>query len=185
MRAPPRGYRMARGTLIRVGLFLLALALGVIAATCVLLIWPSTDMPRGADGIVVFGGAHEDRVELGIRLAERGLAPTLIITGAPDGASVCGRRARFEIVCLDPEPFNTRGDARVASKLAASRGWSSLLLVTSTYHVTRARALLDRCFAGDVEVVAAKPHTSLFRDAEVLLHEWGGLVYAYTVGRGC
>jgi hypothetical protein len=51
--------------------------------------------------------------------------------------------------------------------------------------VTRARTLLDRCYGGEVEVVAAKPHTTPSRDVEMLLHEWGGLVYAYTIGRGC
>jgi uncharacterized SAM-binding protein YcdF (DUF218 family) len=185
MRGSLRRDWRARRTLIGVLVILLVFAAALITATCVLFIWPSTDTPGRADAIVVFGGAHEDRVDLGIRLADQGLAPTLVITGAPAGASVCDRRERFEIVCLEPEPFNTRGDARVTSRLADSRGWGALLLVTSAYHVSRARTLLDRCFSGDIEVVASKPQTTPLRDVEVLLHEWGGLVYAYTIGRGC
>jgi uncharacterized SAM-binding protein YcdF (DUF218 family) len=164
--------------------FLVAFSLVMSAATGALFIWPPTDKPVRADAIVVFGG-HEERLATGIRLAQQGLAPALVLTDPPDGNRLCARRRGFEVVCVRPESFNTRGEARVVSKLAAVRGWKSLTLVTSSYHVTRARTLLDRCYDGRVDVVGASSDTSLSRSAEKVLHEWGGLAYAYSIGRDC
>ncbi len=71
----------------------------------------------------------------------------------------------------------------MVAALAEKRGWRSLALVTSTYHVTRARLLLDRCFEGRVDVVDAKPSDRL--PVRSIVHEWGGLAYALSVARGC
>ena len=44
-------------------------------------------------------------------------------------------------------------DARAIARLARERGWSSIVVVTSRFHVTRARMLFRRCYRGALSVV--------------------------------
>jgi uncharacterized SAM-binding protein YcdF (DUF218 family) len=112
-------------------------------------------VPEHADAIVVFAGDH-GRVQTAWVIAERGHAPVLVLSrGAHDPyvALMCGRNEPFQVICTDPSPANTRGEARAFGELAAERGWRSLIAVTGTYHLERARLYLDRCFDGDVAYV--------------------------------
>jgi DUF218 domain len=155
------------------------------AATARLFIWPPTAAPRHADAVVVFGGrSKRERIPTALRLMNRGLARTLVITAPPPRGDICADRKRFEVLCLVPKPFDTRGDARTVASLARRRRWRSLVLVTSTYHLTRAHMLLSRCYRGTVYVVGARPPASLDW-AEQIAHEWGGLVYDWAFDRGC
>ena len=164
-----------------------ACLLGVIAAlTAFFLIWPRTDAPTNADAIVVFGGEHPERLAEGVRLAREGLAAVLVTSDPPDpDEAVCRDTAAVDVVCIDPQPPTTREEAREVSKLAARRGWRSLVLVTSTYHVTRARMLLKRCYRGRVSVVAKRADEGFVRTLDRFAHEWGGLGYALLYARGC
>jgi uncharacterized SAM-binding protein YcdF (DUF218 family) len=72
------------------------------------------------------------------------------------------------------------------AELADRKGWKSLVLVTSTYHLRRAGLLLDRCFGGQVRRVA----TPLFNDyrwetGQQLAGEWLALGAALTLARSC
>ena len=69
--------------------------------------------------------------------------------------------------------------------MARRRNWRSLIVVTSRYHVVRARLLYGRCFDGTLMVVGAR---SSHRPIEVIkrtMHEWGGLLNALTLERDC
>ncbi len=106
---------------------------------------------RAADAIVVLGG-RTDRVPVGRALWEQGVAPTLVVfnaTGTGEG----------EHVYLRPEPHSTRGEARAAAALAAERGWRSLVVVTSRYHVRRARMIFRRAWDGELRMVASPSPT--------------------------
>jgi len=160
----------------------------VAALTAFLFIWPRTDAPEKADAIVVFGGEHRERLAEGLELARRDIAPILVISDAPElGEGVCAktRDGVVEVVCLEPEPRTTRGEAQEVSNLAVRRGWRSLVLVTSTYHVTRARMLLGRCYPGKLSVVGADADEGFGRTADRLTHEWGGYLYALLFARSC
>jgi uncharacterized SAM-binding protein YcdF (DUF218 family) len=156
----------------------------VFVATGVLLLWPSTDGPQHADAVVVFGGKHTERLERGLALIDQGYASTLVVSDPPEEFA-CRDRPETHVVCIHPEPTNTRAEARAVRSLAASRGLTDLLLVTSTYHVTRARLLLDRCYPGDVSTVAADADEGPGRTLDRLAHEWGGLIYAWAFARSC
>jgi uncharacterized SAM-binding protein YcdF (DUF218 family) len=67
--------------------------------------------------------------------------------------------------------------------MAAARHWRSVVVVTSTYHVRRAKLLFERCVDGRVEGVGA-PFGALALPA-VVPSEWAKLVYALTVARDC
>jgi uncharacterized SAM-binding protein YcdF (DUF218 family) len=174
-----------RGRHALVGLLVLVAAWAAVAARFVL--WPEEQAPRHADAVVVLAGDHL-RLGKALELMARRVAPTLVIS---DGRApgwyranrLCDGRARFRVVCFEPRPYSTRGEAREVARLARSRGWRSVVVVTSRYHVTRARLLFDRCVDVRVSVTGATYRRSLV-PLEVFL-EPAKLAYALVVARGC
>lgn len=148
-------------------------------------------MPRQADAVVMLGpGLNGERVREALRLVRRGRAPVLVVSRARDpgwaaGQELCRGGRRFQVLCIRATPYTTRGEARTVDRLASKRHWGSLVIVTSTYHVTRARLLYRRCFDGRLDVVGADPEASLGEWAGAIAHEWGGLAYAATLARSC
>ena len=176
---PRRRSLLARGIIVAA-----CAALVWIAATALLFVWPPTDDPARADAVIVFGArSHDERLPAALALIRAGMADVLVAS-APPAELRCGRKPGFDLVCFDPEPFTTRGEARATARLANARGWRRVLLVTSTWHATRASLLLERCTDAAVDVVGGGrgSREGLVR---TLLHEWGGLAYAFTIERGC
>jgi uncharacterized SAM-binding protein YcdF (DUF218 family) len=165
------------------------LIIEVLAAAAVLgmaVVWPPVSQPTSADAIVLLSG-DGSRVPVAVGLMERGVAPTLVFAGQPDttqGLDLC-RGAPFEVICLRPEPDNTRTESRAAARLAGERGWRSLVLVTSKFHMARARLHLKRCFPGSVEMVGGYPPYGWEFARRLIVHEWVGLVHASVLARGC
>lgn len=142
--------------MLRLLLRVLALALLAWAGLALyLFVFPHRDRPAHASAIVVLGGDARQRLPLALKLAGAGVAPVLVVS---DGAGSDWAPARalcahpgghaFKVVCFRPDPFSTRGEARRLARMAAAHGWRSLLVVTSTYHVYRARMLFQRCLKG-------------------------------------
>jgi uncharacterized SAM-binding protein YcdF (DUF218 family) len=174
-----------RGRHALVGLLVLVAAWAAVAARFVL--WPDEQAPRHADAVVVLAGDHL-RLGKALELVTRRVAPTLVISDgrAPgwDRANrLCGGRTRFRVVCFKPRPYSTRGEARAVARLARVRGWRSVLVVTSRYHVTRARLLFNRCADARVSVAGSTYRRSLV-PLEIFL-EPAKLAYALVVARGC
>jgi uncharacterized SAM-binding protein YcdF (DUF218 family) len=176
----------------RLILLLAGLVVAWLIACAVLFVWPrASGAPARADAVVVLSGDRNVRLDPGIALVERGVAPVLAISGA--GADpgwhkarrLCrqGRVARAKVICFEPNPFSTRGEARAIGRLARRFGWTNVVVVTSTFHVTRARMLFHRCYPGRLWMVGA---TSLWW---MLPEEWafetGKLAVQLTAERGC
>src|ERR1035437_7083699 len=51
----------------------------ILALTATLFVWPSTNVPRRSDAIVVLGGSGL-RVQKGVALAHAGYAPNLVVS---------------------------------------------------------------------------------------------------------
>lgn len=173
------------------GLMLLC-ALVVSVATWWLFVRPSTDAPDRADAAVVLSGTWETRVEEGLRLLQSGVVATLVFVGhvdSPAAERVCGSGGeadfRSDVICLLPEPDNTRTEVEAAAQLAERRGWRSLLLVTSTHHVSRARMLLRRCYSGRIDVVGTDLPAGIHLTPSLLAREWGALLRDLVVKMGC
>jgi uncharacterized SAM-binding protein YcdF (DUF218 family) len=195
----PRGFRNERAEITkarrrRVAVRLLAglLVLGsllVLGATSTLFLWPESDAPRAADALVVLGpGRDGERFRRALSLERQDYAPVVVVSESRDPARWPIERqlcATPHALCFRAQPFTTRGETRIVANLAREHGWRSLLVVTSTYHVTRARLLYDRCFRGRVTVVAAKPSGGLAELVATTLHEWGGLLDAVLLARTC
>lgn len=150
---------------------------------------PSLDRPTHADAVIVLAGDRTPRLERGLALMRAGVARTLVISDGhdprwPAANRLCDRGGGgFRVVCFRPAPYSTRGEARGFARLARENGWHSVVIATSTFHVTRARMLFRRCFDGRVQGVGA--HASLRRSLFDYVSEVSKLLVQLTAERGC
>jgi uncharacterized SAM-binding protein YcdF (DUF218 family) len=159
-------------------------------ATALLFIWPKEDdTSRGADAIVVLSGGRKTRLAKGLEVARQGMnRATLVISdgnarGWREANRLCKGNGPLRVVCFTPDPYSTHGEAENLGRLARRRGWRSLIVVTSNYHVTRSRLLFERCTDGRVLVVGA--HTPPLSLAMNLPFEWGKYLWQLTIERDC
>lgn len=112
---------------------------------------------RGVDAIVALDGDRPRRLRKAVELAATGVAPTLAVVRAEAVAPELFAAASvpFEVLSVVPEPSTTRGEARAVARLARERGWRRILVVTSTYHVPRARLIFRRCLDNELAFVSA------------------------------
>jgi uncharacterized SAM-binding protein YcdF (DUF218 family) len=177
----------------RPALVIVAVAVVVlfVGASVRLFVWPPTSsVPARADAVALLSGGAGDRLPTAQRLVARGVAPVLVIPNGRDpkwaaANHLCNQRQPFEVLCPDPAPNTTRGEAEVIGRLAADRRWRRVVVVTSRYHVTRAGMLVRRCVDGSVSVVASTPHAGIVSWTEQVVHEWGGLASALALHRSC
>lgn len=168
----------------RILLALLIFVLAFAAATARLLVWPVQGMPARAGAIVMLAGPG-DRLPVAVRLASEHRASVLVVSrghlgyGGPCPSAIAG----VTIICFDPDPSNTRGEAEFVSRLARERGWRSLALVTTPEQDTRARLLMHRCYAGSVYVVTASHAWYVWPYR--IAYGWGALVKALVVKSSC
>jgi uncharacterized SAM-binding protein YcdF (DUF218 family) len=162
------------------------LAWAILAA--VLFLWPPRHMPQHADAVVVLAGARAPRLTRGLELVRQGVAPVLAVSDAwsptwVEANRLCaGRPAPTPVLCFHPVPYSTRGEARAVARLAADHHWTSVLVVTSRYHIVRAGILFDRCL--DSVVYTAAAEQSLLTRLTAAPLETIKLGYAY-LHEGC
>ena len=173
---------MRRPLLLIVALALVALGL----VSFPLFILYDGDDPAKADAVVVLAGAKK-RLPVGLELFERGVAPVLVISDGFDprwkqANRICRNADPRKVLCPRPDPYSTRGEARMAARLAREHGWESFAVVSSRFHLLRARTLFERCFEGELAFVAA-PNPRL-RLPLAIGSEWAKLGVA-AVRRGC
>lgn len=164
-------------------------------ATLRLFVWPSAvavDEVEPADAVVMFAGGTGERLDAVLALMERNVAPTLVLPNGTIPRWVRGNRlcageagVDFEVICPSPDPDNTRGEAHSIAAVAADRGWTSLIMVTSNYHVVRAHLRLSRCFDGEIQRVNAGQNRSRSAALSLIGHEWLGLAQAQLSQRDC
>ena len=170
-------------------LIILALVLAFLGFSARLFLFPDQDSPRSADAVVVLAGGNKPRLGKALELMRENVAPVLVISdgldpGWPEANRLCRDGGPgFRVVCFRPDPYNTRGEAEAVGRMARNRHWQKVAVVTSTFHVTRARMLFDRCVDGEVDMVAA-PYAKK-RTPKYVLSEWVKLTYAVTLGRDC
>ena len=162
-----------------------AIVVVFVMATLALFVYPPSNPPRHVDGILSLNGPDEEaREALAVSLAEKGYAPVLLFSqGSRANDSPCPKVPGISVVCFFDVTNNTRGEARWAGQYATRHHWRSLLIVPGRVQATRARLLVARCFSGQVVVVpATEPIKDMPGD---VLHEWGGLLAALVIYRGC
>ncbi len=102
----------------------------------------------------------------------------------PEANRLCaGRGAPVRVLCFHPHPYDTRGEAEGFARLAVARGWTSVVVVSSRYHIARASMLFERCFGGTVYTAGANQST--WKRLWSVPSETAKLGYALIVRRGC
>lgn len=144
---------------------------------------PAVDHPKHADAVVVLGGTP-DRLPVGQKLVSQGVAPILVVSNSPSPANAsankkCKTAIRPSTICFVPSPDDTRGEARAIAKLTAQHAWKSIVVVTSTYHITRARVLVQQTTPVKIYMVPSEQEASVSALVRHFIHETGGLIDAF------
>jgi uncharacterized SAM-binding protein YcdF (DUF218 family) len=169
----------------------LAAAVGLLLAgfgvtTARLFIWPQRGMPAHVDAIVMLNGPGE-RLDKALYLAWTHRAPIIVISRGSrywGHGSICApKMPGVKVICFDPNPPTTRGEAEFAGRLAKRYHWHSIVLVTTTPQDTRARLRVQRCFQGNIYVVTAPLPVHEWPYA--IAYEWGATFKALLIQRSC
>ena len=152
--------------------------------TARLFVWPTQGMPAHVSAVVMLAGPG-DRLPTALRLAREHRSLVLVISQGQHGyGGPCPPKpSGVELVCFDPDPGNTRGEAEFIGLLARRYHWNSVALVTTKSQDTRARIMVRRCFAGPVYVVTAPLAAGSW--PYQIVYEWGALFKALVLYRAC
>ncbi len=133
------------------------------------------------DGVVVLtGGPH--RIDRGLDLLAKGQAQRMLISGVDRSVTAAALaqtynrpRALFDCcIVLGREAADTRGNGQEVAAWVRRRGYHSIRLVTTDWHMRRARFELQQSLPADVIVVAdAVPSRPRF---QTLLREYNKLL---------
>jgi len=127
--------------------------------------------PMG-DAVVVHAG-QDERLRHGLRLMSAGAAPTLVIMfgdSESESRDLCGRSEPYEVICPKPAEATTRGEAIALGRLAERRDWTTVVTVTSDYHVRRATYLDAKCTGLEV-IGSAAGQGDTYREVVVRIGE--------------
>jgi uncharacterized SAM-binding protein YcdF (DUF218 family) len=154
------------------------------AATARLFVWPDQGMPSRVDAIVMLDSPGRP-LNFAMRLAEQRRAPFFVVSqGIPVSRDPCPKPVPgVTLICFNPAPPTTRGEAEFVGRLAKKYHWRSIALVAITPQDTRARLRMERCFPGQVYVVTAPIRASTW--PYQIAYEWAALAKALFVERGC
>ena len=169
----------------------------VSGAATLVLIWlvggwfvivhPAADSPAKVDAILVLGPPQPNgRFADAYRLVQQGYADNLVVSvpSYPDvtvltacHAGVAGKPAA-RVICFQPRPATTQGEARMLATLATQHHWRRVMVITSTYHISRARLIVRRCYSGTLLMVPARTGISVGEWAYQYLYQSGAYVKA-------
>lgn len=162
----------------------LALIVVFSAATARLFIWPAQGMPARVSAIVMLAGPGA-RLPVALQLAQEHRAPMLVVSqgwhgyGGPCPPVMSG----VKLICFDPNPGDTRGEAEFTAQLAKRYNWRSVVLVTTRGQDTRARIQFYRCFSDPIYVITASLPWSDW--PYQIAYGWAALFKALLLQRAC
>ncbi|HBY64456.1 MAG TPA: YdcF family protein [Solibacterales bacterium] len=122
------------------------------------------DEAQPADAIVIMGAAEyrgrpspvlKARLDHGLQLFQKGLAPRIITTGGAGGdpvftegevgrAYLIKRGVRSEAIVVEPEGESTVHSTTAVAEIMRRMNLRSLILVSDGYHIFRAKRMLER-----------------------------------------
>jgi len=157
--------------------------------------------PKPADVIIVLGGGHGERVDLGVRLYHLGYANKILLTGGSTGCETTeaqlmqGQALSSGVpkddILLEEQARSTYENAKYSFEIMRSKKFRSAILVTSAYHTRRASMIFNRLFEGIELTVCSVPNnlrnTNKWwqdsRRAEAVVYEYLKLVWDYLFAR--
>ena len=145
--------------------------------------------PRGVDAIVVLAGSRK-RLPVALDLIRRHVAGTLVVSETSSGADppryrLCHgpKPLGYRRICERATPFSTRGEARMTAALVKRNHWRSVAVVSSRFHLFRARILFRRCTSAKLVLRGTSADTSAWKAMSIPL-EWVKLARSVVL-RGC
>jgi uncharacterized SAM-binding protein YcdF (DUF218 family) len=170
--------------------FLLTFFVLLVAAYAVgapLFHWRDDDpLPAKADAVVVLSGSDK-RIPAARALVDGGIAPLLVVSAERNDRDKVRRRLcrskAEDAMCVYPGPLSQVGDAQAIAKIAETRDWDTIILVTSRYSLFRSDRIFRRC--ADFRVVEYGVDEDWWRVAIDVPLEWLKLGVAETVRRNC
>jgi hypothetical protein len=118
------------------------------------------------DAVVALGGLPETAL-YAQTLVQHGAAPVLVLSdpyhadsALPVHEACASRPAGYRIICFTPDPSTTRGEAREIRTLAQANGWTRVAVVAPTFHISRARLLVRRCYPKTLLMLALPTHVA-------------------------
>ena len=158
------------------------LVVAYVAAAVYFFVLPHGDKPVHADAVVVLAGT-DSRLPVGERLVHEGYAPLLVVSLERPPTSSERRACARGALCFHASPYSTRGEAREIGNLAVQRRWRTVDVVTSKFHIFRARILIRRCYHGTLRMIGS-PQSTLHLPIDVV-KESVKLAVQETFERGC
>jgi uncharacterized SAM-binding protein YcdF (DUF218 family) len=168
--------------LIRIGLAVLVIWL---LGCYLVLVEPTVNKPARADAILVLGPPDLDgRAEAAYALARAHYAGTVVVSVQSDlqqqvKGACRNQNPDYQVICFQPDPGTTRGEAHEIAQLARTHRWRTVIVITSTYHISRARMIIERCLPGTVLMVAAPGRPAISTWAKQFLYQTGAYLKAF------
>jgi hypothetical protein len=170
----------------RITAAVLIAAAGFCAATARWFVLPDQGMPSRVDAIVMLNGPG-DRLNAALDLAWAHRAPMIVISRGSrywgHGSRCAPRIPRITVICFDPSPSTTRGEAEFTGRLAARYHWRSIVLVAVAPQDIVARLRVGRCFRGKIFVINASLPAPEW--PYEIAYEWGSAIRALLFQRSC
>jgi hypothetical protein len=122
------------------------------------IVFPKADpKPKHADVVFVLGPLSEKRIALAKQLLADHTVDHMM------WSATITTHAQYPLLqecfttpglfCERPSPATTEGEGQILQRQAAANGWTSAIVITQTAHITRARAIVSRCFSGRVSML--------------------------------
>jgi hypothetical protein len=145
-------------------------------------------MPARVDAIVMLNGPG-DRLDTALNLGWERKSPYLVISRGSrywGHGSVCApKMPGVTVICFDPEPATTQGEAEFIGRLARRYHWTSVVLVTVTPQITAGEIWLGRCLPARTTVYAVAAPLRSLAWPPLVGYEWGSIINAELFHRSC
>jgi uncharacterized SAM-binding protein YcdF (DUF218 family) len=157
---------------------------------------PSEQEP--ADAAVALGGMPESGASAW-QLFQQGRVRHLVLSNPYERstrntvtglcATKSGRRSQARtqastVTCFAPDPATTRGEAREIARLAQANHWHHVVVVAPVFHLSRARMIIERCYRGDLTMIAAQASIPIQLWVYQYAYQTAGFAKAFTQ-QGC
>jgi uncharacterized SAM-binding protein YcdF (DUF218 family) len=157
-----------------------------IVVTALVFVRPPQGMPARVDAIFLLGGPGH-RYPFALSLAEAHRAPVLVISTpmptATGSGSCAPRIPGVRVICFNPDPRSTQGEAEFAGRLERRYHWKTIALVSIAPQDVRARLRFARCLNARIYVVNAP--FGLVDWPYQIAYAWGAMFKALVLQRGC
>jgi uncharacterized SAM-binding protein YcdF (DUF218 family) len=193
-RRPATSTRSRRGRPSRARSWLVRIVLGLLViwllGCYLVLVQPTVNKLARVDAILVLGPPDVDgRAEAGYALARAHYADTVVVSVQSDlqqqlKGACRNQNPGYQVICFQPDPGSTRGEAREIGRLAREHHWRSVIVITSRYHISRARMIIERCMPGTVLMVAAPGKPAVSTWLRQFFYQSAAYVKAFAA-RGC